>query len=254
MIRINKTFLNYICPTLQGMGRGWVLCGLCILCVLCAACKDDETYADQKKKETKAINAFLKRDPLILLGADEDTLLNTPAITVISQEQFEAQDSMTDVSKNEYVLFKNTGVYMQIVRKGVGEKLKSGDSKRVICRYWEYNILGDSLQSSSKTPYWMTNPDIMDVSNNSGTISASFNIDNTQGGPMYLLYGVSNNNSKAVPTGWIVPLSYVNIGRQMGEEGIALVRMILPHSQGTPTATNNVTPFFYEISYQETRD
>ena len=254
MKRLSNTFLGNTLSLLLGKGRGRALFGLCILCVLCATCKDDETYADQKKKETKAINAFLKRDPLILVGADDDTLLHTPAIKVISQEEFEARDSMTDASKNEYVLFKNSGIYMQIVRKGVGEKLKSGESKRVICRYWEYNILGDSLQSSSRIPYWMTNPDIMDVSNNSGTISASFNTDNTGGGPMYQLYGVSNNNSKAVPTGWIVPLSYVNIGRQMGEEGIALVRMILPHSQGTPTATNTVTPFFYEISYQETRD
>lgn len=230
------------------------LFGLCIISVLCVACKDDETYADQKKKERKAIAAFISRDPLLLIGANEDTLLNTPAIKVISQEQFEAQDSMTDVASNEYVLFKGSGIYMQIVRKGKGQKLQPGDSKRVICRYWEYNILGDSLKSTNKTPYWMTNPDVMDVSNNSGSISASFNTDNTGGGAMYLLYGASSGGTKAVPKGWIVPLSFINLDRQTDEEGIALVRLIVPHSQGTTDATNLVCPYFYEISYQLTRD
>ena len=231
------------------MNKFWTLLLGIGLALSVMSCKDDETYADQKKKETKAINAFIKRDPLLLLGANDDTLLYTPKINVITQEKFEAQDSMTDASLNEYVLFKNTGIYMQIVRKGVGEKLKSGDSKRIICRYWEYNILGDSLQSTDKAPYWMTNPDIMDVSNNSGTISASFNTDYAGGGAMYLLY-----QDKTVPSGWIVPLSYVNIGRQKGEEGLALVRLIVPHSQGTQNASNSVSPCFYEISYQETRD
>ena len=229
------------------------LCGLCILCVLCVACKDDESYADQKEKERKAIKAFLARDPLVLYGTSDDVLLDIPKINVITQEEFEAQDSMTDVSKNEFVLFGSTGIYMQIVRKGPGEKIKHGETKRVICRYWEYNIMGDSLQSTDRTPYWATNPEILDVSNNSGTITASFNIDDevaNGGGAMYMLY-----QSVTVPTGWIVPMSYVNLGRQTSEgEGIALVRMIVPHNQGTTNAANNVYPSFYEISFQEMRD
>lgn len=229
------------------------LCGLCLLCVLCASCKDDESYADQKEKERKAIKAFMVRDPLVLYDESGDELLNIPKIKVISQIQFEAQDSMTDASKNEYVLFGSTGIYMQIVRKGPGEKIKHGETKRVICRFWEYNILGDSLQSTNRTPYWVTNPDILDVSNNSGTISASFNIDDevaNGGGAMYLMY-----KSVSVPTGWLVPLTYVNLGRQKSEdEGIALVRMIVPHNQGTTNAANNVYPSFYEISFQEMRD
>ena len=70
---------------------------------------------------------------------------------------------------------------------------------------------------------------------------------------MTVIYG-STTNSTAVPKGWIVPLSYVNIGRQNDEEGIALVRLIVPHSEGTAAATSNVAPFFYEISYQQMRD
>ena len=228
------------------------LCALCILGVLCVSCKDDESYADQKKKERKAIAAFLERDPLILLDAEGDTLLHTGKINPISQEQFEAQDSMTDVSKNEYVLFKQTGIYMQIVRKGPGEKLKHGENKQIICRYYEYSIMGDSLHSTDRTSYWAPSPEILNVSNNSGTISASF--DSDANGAMNVIYGTTSK-STTVPTGWIVPMSYINLGRQKSDdEGIALVRVIVPHSQGTAAATSSVLPYFYEISYQEKRN
>ncbi len=214
------------------------------------ACDDEETYAEQKEKERKAVSAFLARDPLVLTNQNGDTLLNTAKIKVISQTEFEAQDSTTNVEENEYVLFGSSGVYMQIVRQGTGEKLQDGESARLICRYWEYNILGDSLQSLDNNFYYATNPEILDVSNNSGTITASFNIEVNGGGAMYHRY-----QSTVVPNGWIVPLSYVNIGRQTdAENGIAKVRMIVPHSQGTSDATNNVYPCFYEVTYQRTRD
>ena len=117
-----------------------LLCG-----VWFSSCKDDETYAEQKEKERKSVASFLKRD-IVILGSDGDTVCNVGKIKVISEEQFVSQDSMTNVNENEYVLFGGSGTYMQIVRKGPGEPLKSGDAKRVICRFIEYNILGDSLQ------------------------------------------------------------------------------------------------------------
>ena len=50
-------------------------------------------------------------------------------------------------------------------------------------------------------------------------------------------------------------MSYVNLGRQVSaEEGIAKVRLIVPHSQGQTDATSNVYPCFYEITYQEMRE
>ena len=67
---------------------------------------------------------------------------------------------------------------------------------------------------------------------------------------MYMVY-----NKTSVPSGWIVPLSYVNLGRQVSaDEGIAKVRLIVPHSQGQTDATSNVYPCFYEITYQEMRE
>ena len=72
--------------------------------MLFTACSNDETYADQKKKERSAINSYIANQK----------------IKVITEDEFFAQDSTTDVSKNEFVLFESSGVYMQIVRKGCG--------------------------------------------------------------------------------------------------------------------------------------
>ena len=211
-----------------------------------ASCSKTETYAEQKEKERNAINSFLSSDVQIV-NRNGDTLIHVGHINVITEEQFLAQDSTTDFSKNEYVLFGGTGVYMQIVRKGTGPKLESGQSKRIITRYTEFNILSDSLQTSNDVLYYSTTPDIMDVTNSYGTFTASFNLDNG-GGAMYRTYG-----STEVPSGWLVPLTYIRIGRQTSAEGIAKVRLIVPHTQGQSYARQNVYPCFYEITYQETR-
>ena len=211
-----------------------------------ASCSKTETYAEQKEKERKAINSFLSRDAAVV-NASGDTLIHVGHINVISEEQFLSQDSMTNFEKNEYVLFGSTGVYMQIVRKGTGPKLESGQSKRIITRYTEFNILTDSVLTSNDVLYYSTTPDIMDVTNSYGTFTASFNIENG-GGAMYRTYG-----STEVPGGWLIPLTYIRIGRQTSAEGIAKVRLIVPHTQGQNLARNSVYPCFYEITYQETR-
>ena len=146
---MKKLIYLFLCVTVSGFSL--------------TACDDDETYAEQKEKERKVIASLLARDPLVLTTPEGDTLLHTAKIKVISQAQFEAQDSTTNVDENEYVLFGSTGIYMQIVRKGVGEKLKNGETTRLICRYWEYNILGDSLQTSDNVLHYATNPEILDV-------------------------------------------------------------------------------------------
>lgn len=218
---------------------------------LLPSCSDDETYAEQKEKERKAINGFIRRD-VAIMDAEGDTLCHVGRIKPISEAQFEAQDSTTNLEENEYVLFKGSGIYMQIVRKGPGEKLLEGESKRVICQFLEYNILGDSVQMRSETNYWATNPDIIDVTNTSGTISGTFNTSINTGGAMYQTYYASSSNS-VVPGGWLKPLSYVNLGRQVkGDEGIAKVRLIVPHSEGHNSALTAVYPCFYEIKYQAT--
>lgn len=221
-----------------------------VACVCClSSCSDDDTYADQKKRERRVINSFLSRD-VAIMDEEGDTMCHVGKINPITEAKFYAQDSTTNLEKNEYVLFSGSGIYMQIVREGVGEKLKNGDNKRILCRFIEYNILGDSLQLRDDVPYWHTNPEILDVSDSYGTINASFNTSINGGGAMYLTY-----KDVSVPTGWVKPLSFIKLGRQTTSEGgIAKVRLIVPHSEGTKSAANNVYPCFYEITYQEMRD
>lgn len=191
------------------------------------SCNDSETYADKKKKERSAINAYL---------ADS-------AVTVISESEFKANGEVTDVSKNEFVLFETSGVYMQIIRKGCGEKLENGETATVLCRFLERNLRDapDSIQLSNYNISYLV--DKMMVKNTSGTFNASFD---TSSSMMYLSYG-----SQAVPSGWLVPLSYINIGRPTNEnEEIAKVKLIVPHSQGQSYASQYVYPCLYEITYQ----
>lgn len=195
------------------------------------SCSDSETYADQKKKERSAINSYI---------ADKN-------INVISEDQFYAQDSTTNVSKNEYVLFDKTGVYMQIVRKGEGEKLKIGETATVLCRFDEYNLLDnpDTLQMSNNVGTYAYIPEKMTVTNRSGSFTGSFI---TGSSIMYYLY-----SSTAVPNGWLVPFSYINLGRLTSSECLAKVRLIVPHSQGHSGASSSVYPCFYEITYERGR-
>ena len=192
------------------------------------SCDDTESYADQKKKERSAIRSYIAKEN----------------IKVITEKEFHAQDSTTDVSKNEYVLFETTGVYMQIIREGCGEKLKDGETATVICRFKEWNLLTDSLQLANNIENSSLNfPDQMSVKNTSGTFKASF----IQGSSvMYSIYG-----SGSVPAGWLAPLSYIKIGRpaKPGEE-IAKVKLIVPHAQGHQYASSGVYPCLYEITYQ----
>lgn len=191
------------------------------------SCSDSETYADQKKKERSAINSYL---------ADS-------AVSVISESQFIANGEVTDTAKNEFVLFETSGVYMQIIRKGCGEKIKNGETATVLCRFTERNLLNgpDSIQLSNLNISYLV--DKMVVKNTSGTFSASFD---TSSSLMYLSY-----SSQAVPSGWLVPLSYINIGRPTNEnEEIAKVKIIVPHSQGQSYASQYVYPCLYEITYQ----
>ncbi len=206
--------MNRICFLLMAL--------VAILCV--TSCNDNETYADQKKKERAAIKKFL---------IDKE-------IRVISEQDFKV-DTITDVSKNEYVLFENTGVYMQIVRRGSGEKIKNGETVNVLCRYKEYNIFTDSLITTNVSLSYSSLPDKMAVSNTLGTFSAQF-----ISGAMMSTYNIT-----AVPAAWLVPLTYVNVGRLIKEDDeLASVKLIVPHSQGTSVATANVYPCFYEITYE----
>ena len=213
-----------------------------ILCALAAviafiSCSDTETYADKRKKEDAAISQFISRNSTV------SKALFTQPITVISETDFEKADYSTDTTRNEFVLFETSGVYMQIIRKGCGEKIKSGETTTVLCRYREYNILGDSLQSTNEALSYHYLYDKMTVVNSYGTFTGVFDASTSM---MYYLY-----TSTSVPSGWLVPLRYVNVGRQQSpDDRIAKVRIIVPAAQGQYYASANTYPCYYELTYE----
>lgn len=204
------------------------LCLLLLSATVFTACRDDETYADQVKRERSAISAYL---------ADS-------SVNVISEETFRNQNYTTDVSKNQFVLFESSGLYMQIVRKGTGKPIASGESARILCRYTERNLLTDSVQASNViSPYYYRYVEVMNVSNNSGTFSGSFEQATSL---MYLFYG-----STAIPSGWLAVLPYLNFDRYVNAESeIAKVRLIVPHDIGQSYASSGVYPCLYDITFE----
>lgn len=204
----------------------YLFIGICTI-IIAVSCSNTETYADQKKDEVKAINRFL----------------SDSSINVISEEKFFSQDSTTDVSRNEFVLFESSGVYMQIVRKGCGNKIANGETASVLCRFTEWNLETDSVQLSNNVLAYSSLLEKFIVKNSSGTFEGSFVSGSSV---MYSVYG-----SQAVPGGWLVPLTYINIGRptEKGDE-TAKVRLIVPHTQGQYYASQNVYPCYYEITYE----
>ena len=204
------------------------------------ACKDDVTYAEMRKSEIKSVKSFIKKGCHVTAEDGKTVLLHVDPIKEISEEEFYANDSTTDVAKNEYVLFSGSGVYMQILRKGAGTKIASGENAKVICRYHEYNLSTDSLQSSNRVVSQEQYVDIMNVTNVSGTYTAAFSQ-----GLMCNLYG------SAVPGGWVMALPFINLGRK--DDDIAKVRLIVPSSEGHSLASQGIYACFYEITMQRGR-
>ena len=197
------------------------------------SCNEDETYAEQKDKEKKAIGQFLENNDFV------------GKITPISEEQFYAQDSTTDLSKNEFVRFNDDGIYMQIVRKGNGptmvelakDRKDSTVTRPLICKFLEYDIEGADTTYSNIYMSSINDKMLCTYSHYGRSYTASF----TEG-VMQSAYG------STVPKGWLKPLDYIRLTKVAGEE--AKVRLIVPHSSGTNNASGYVLPFYYEITYQ----
>lgn len=197
---------------------------LILVAVALTSCNDYETYGDKKEKERNAISKFI---------ADS-------AIVVIAEETFIQNGYKTDLTRNEFVRLDKTGVYMQIIREGCGDKMKDGESLTLDCRFSEFDILNDTTMVYNTSSSTASLPDRMSVSRSSGTYTATF-----LSGMMTKVY------SSSVPAGWLVPLNYIKIGRpQSMDEECAKVRLIVPHTQGHAYASSNVCPYFYTITYQ----
>ena len=175
------------------------------------ACDDSKTYAEMLEEEKDGINDFIKKEK----------------IKVISQSQFYAQDSMTNVKENEYVQLAS-GVYMQIVDKGSeneADTVKSNDE--ILVRFVEYSILDKDTTLTNLSA--VETVDAFRYTVTSSSIAGTF----LQG------YMMTYYSSPAVPAGWLVPLTYVR--------DMAHVRLIIPSKMGHQTAMQYVYPYYYDI-------
>ena len=114
---------------------------------------------------------------------------------------------------------------------------KAAGCKLILCRFLEYDI---EAADTTYTNYYT--PSIVDkmqctYTHKSRSYTASF----TEG---YMQSGYGDE----VPKGWLKPLDYLKLSKNL--DGIAKVRLIVPHSSGTLNASGYVLPFYYEISYQ----
>ena len=190
------------------------------------ACDNTKTYAEMKEEEREAIRRFIEVND----------------IKVIDEDQFEEQDSMTNVNLNEYVLFKESGVYMQVIERGGGELLEDGRHE-ILALYVEEEIVEDGTTdtlSLNNIRNWYPHPDEMMVTKSGNSYSGSFS-----SGAMSNAYGAS------VPSAWMLPFNYLKVGRAIADR--SKIRLIVPHSEGTATASSQVYPTYYEITYQLAR-
>lgn len=198
-----------------------------------SSCNDYETYADQKKKEKNNINKFIQNNDVC------------GPIKVISETQFYQQDSTTNVDENEFVMFEEDGVYMQIVNKGEGrtfpEMSKSYTDSivnaNVLCRFMEYSIeSGDTTRLNYGRPLWVDKL-LITYTDQSRSYGGSF------------ISGLfASSGVFAIPSGLMKPLDYIRISRD--PETTPRVRLIVPHTSGTSDATQMVQPYYYDITYQ----
>ena len=196
---------------------------MALFATMWCSCDDYETYAEMKEKERAYINDFIREQN----------------IEVISLDTFKAHNFTTDLAKNEFVLFEDRGIYMQIVRKGEGKMMEDGARGVFMARYMEKNIeTGDTISGN----VYANTPDYFTCKRSGDSFTASF----TQG------YMLSVYSSSVVPGGWLVPLSYITPGRP-NDKG-AKVRLILPHGESTSMAAQYVYPTYYEITYIPEKD
>ena len=198
--------------------------GLVAFSSLLTSCKEkEETYAEQKERETKQVRAWLDShniDPISLSEFLKDTITDN-------------WETGPDSTRNEYVFFEDVGVYMQIVRRGEGRQISSGDTWYMNARYVEIYIgSGDTLTMN----LLQQDPDAFYVKRTGDNFTASF----VNNGIMSRAYGYS------VPNAWIMAMPFIKPGFLNGKSS-AKVRIIAPHNQGTQNAASSVYPAFYEI-------
>lgn len=210
------------------------------------SCDNGITYAEQKENEKDAIQAWITKHDY----------------KIISEEQFLKQDTITN--ENEFVFFKENGIYMNIISRGKGKKVLSDGRYTMVSRYIEIAlsdvkdtfVAGDTLSGNMNlknfpkfgNPAWsldqyMAQPDNYILTIDGSLYKAAFK-------DISMMAYIYQNST--VPSGWLVPLKYIKPARTMPvlpSEDIARVKLIVPHEQGSMQASQKVYPCLYEITY-----
>lgn len=214
-----------------------------------AACNDSETYKDMRDRELDSISSFLRKENIKVISEDEFT------------RRWNDNQRLTDTAKNnnEWVLFNSNGIYMQVIDQGCGDYIKKGETADVLVRFDEYNLSyaaemsNKCLTLSNNVPAYSYYVDKMSVTNTSGTFTGSFV--NPKASLMALTYNSSYTGiSSTVPSGWLIPFSWVKIGRpKTDDDRIAHIRLLVPHSYGTTSASGSVQACVYDMTLQKGR-
>ena len=214
-----------------------------------AACNDSETYKDKRDRELDSISSFLRKENIKVISEDE------------FNRRWNDNQRLTDTAKNnnEWVLFNSNGIYMQVIDQGCGDYIKKGETADVLVRFDEYNLSyaaemsNKCLTLSNNVPAYSYYVDKMSVTNTSGTFTGSFV--NPKASLMALTYNSSYTGiSSTVPSGWLIPFSWVKIGRpKTDDDRIAHVRLLVPHSYGTTSASGSVQACVYDMTLQKGR-
>ena len=194
----------------------YLLVSLVAVSVMVSSCNDDETYAEQKEREAKNIKKWISKHD----------------INVIFMSEF-LQDTITDTLRNEYVLFPDNGVYMQIVNRGDGRILLPDEMWTMNARFVEVYVSSEDTMTMN---LYQQVPDEFYIKRTGDNYTASFT-----SGIMASVYGTS------VPSAWIMAFPFIKPGVLNGKSA-AKVRLIVPHTSGTQAASASVYPTFYEIS------
>ena len=180
-----------------------------IACLAFQACDDTMTYAERLEREDDAIADFI----------------NKHNIKVISQSEFYANDSVTNVEENEFVQLAS-GVYMQIVDKGSdnpADTVKNNDI--ILVRFMEYSLIDEDTTCSN-----LSYPQIVD----------EFRYTETESSIAGMFIATYSSQYTEVPAGWLVPLEYIR--------DRAHVRLIVPSEMGHRPAQQYVYPYYYDIT------
>ena len=144
---------------------------------------------------------------------------------------------------------------MHVDNRGPGKEVLGDGAYEMVARFVEIALqtrsdLGFTAGDTLLANFHVVNPsytiygELFKLTISDESYSASFVNDGGKNSIMYDVYG-----TQSVPSGWLIPFRYLTPGRTTDSEKIARVKLIVPHSQGTSSATQSVYPCFYELTY-----